>query len=111
MLFSQYIEHTATASIALFLMWQKLAKMSFFNHILNQFGYHIHCAFKQWKRINELNLRSTQQLKFLLKCRQEGLIPNHLNRARVKHIHLTNLNNCIKLETVSSQSFKEILNL
>ena len=111
MLSSQHTEHTTTASITLFLIWQKKkTKISFFNYIL-QFRYHIQCAFKQWKRISEFHPRSTQQLKFLLKCRQEGLIPNHLDRARINHIHLTNENNCIKLETVFNRSFRKILNL
>ena len=39
-----------------------------------------------------------------------GLICNYLNRAKINQIHLTNQNNCTKLETALNLSFRKILN-
>ena len=68
-------------------------------------------AYKKWKRFNELTQRYREKIKFLLKCRQEGLIPNHLSRARINYIHLTNQSNRTKLENVLNMSFIKILDI
>lgn len=85
--------------------------MGFFAQINTQFGFPIVRSMKKWKSANDTNTKLAQQLRFLLRCRQEGLIPNHLDTANINNIQITKEKNHTKLTQILNLTFRKILNI
>lgn len=85
--------------------------MGFFSHLRNEYGQHIVTSMKKWKSHKETNTKLTQQLRFLLRCRQENLIPHHLDSSNINKIQINNPKNLQKLTKTLNLTFRKIINI
>lgn len=85
--------------------------MDFFKNIERQFGHPTHKAFKTWKNLSEKRLRLHEQLRFLLRCRQEGLIPSHLDSTKLGQINIYNKRNQARFQKLLNLTHRKIINI
>jgi len=84
---------------------------SFFNFILNIFGYHAVKLLKSWIYLNKQLIKVIARNKYLNNCKRSKVYPKHLNN--IWSFNITFFNNIIKQRqrTYTDRYLKNMLNL
>lgn len=85
--------------------------MAFFADIRRNYGHRTEIAYKQWKKRSATKQRLHQQLKFLLRCRQEALVPKHIYESNINNIQFFSNKNITKFNRSLTKLSNNILNL
>lgn len=84
---------------------------NFYTHIHQQYGAQQVRHLKEWQNTFKNLNKSKQQLKFLLRCRQTGVLPRHIHNLRIKKFSLKSKTAYKKLALCSERFQKALLNI